>query len=112
MLAQRDWGYAPDYVEGMWLMLQQDRPDDYVLATGRTYTVQRFVELAFAVVDLDWQEHVVTDPRFMRPADVDLLVGDPTKAKENMGWEATTSLEELVRIMVKAELAALDSDKS
>jgi GDPmannose 4,6-dehydratase len=109
MQAKRDWGYAPDYVWGMWLMLQQDRPDDYVLATGRTHTVQRLVELAFAAVDLDWQEYVTRDPRFMRPADVDLLVGDPTKAKENMGWEATTSFEELVRIMVRAEQAALTS---
>jgi GDPmannose 4,6-dehydratase len=109
MQAKRDWGYAPDYVRGMWLMLQQERPDDYVLATGRTHTVQRLVELAFAAVDLDWQEHVTRDPRFMRPADVDLLVGDPTKAKENMGWEATTSFEELVGIMVRAEQAALTS---
>jgi GDPmannose 4,6-dehydratase len=109
MQAKRDWGYAPDYVRGMWLMLQQERPDDYVLATGRTHTVQRLVELAFAAVDLDWQEHVTRDPRFMRPADVDLLVGDPTKAKENMGWEATTSFEELVSIMVRAEQAALTS---
>lgn len=107
MQAQRDWGYAPDYVEGMWMMLQQERPDDYVLATGTTHTVQRFVELAFAAVDLDWAEYVTTDPRFIRPADVDLLVGDPTKAKEHMGWEATTSLEKLVRIMVQAELQSL-----
>ena len=104
--AQRDWGYAPDYVRGMWLMLQQDQPEDYVLATGRTQTVQRFVELAFEAVGLDYREYVVQDPRFMRPADVDLLVGDPSKAKERMGWEATTSLEELVRIMVEAELHA------
>lgn len=108
MQAQRDWGYAPDYVEGMWMMLQQDRPEDYVLATGRTHTVQRFVELAFEAVDLQWQEHVITDPRFIRPADVDLLVGDPAKAKEKIGWEATTSFEELVRIMVQAELSALE----
>lgn len=107
MQAQRDWGYAPDYVEGMWMMLQQERPDDYVLATGTTHTVQRFVELAFAAVDLDWAEYVTTDPRFIRPADVDLLVGDPTKAKEHMGWEATTSLDKLVRIMVQAELQSL-----
>ena len=110
MQAQRDWGYAPDYVRGMWLMLQQDQPDDYVLATGSTHTVQRFVELAFAAVDLDWQDYVATDPRFIRPADVDLLVGDSTKAKENMGWKAMTSLEELVQIMVQAELATLKSE--
>ncbi len=107
MDAQRDWGYAPDYVRGMWLMLQQDSPDDYVLATGQTQTVKRLVELAFDVVGLNWQDYVVLDPRFMRPADVDLLVGDPTKAKEKLGWEPTTTFEELVQIMVEAELAAL-----
>lgn len=102
--SQRDWGYAPDYVRGMWMMLQQDSPDDYVLATGRTNTVQRFVELAFEVVGLDHREYVVQDPRFIRPADVDLLVGNPHKAKEKLDWEATTSFEELVRLMVEAEL--------
>lgn len=106
--AQRDWGYAPDYVQGMWLMLQQDQPDDYVLATGRTHTVQRFVELAFEAVGLHWQDYVVQDPRFMRPADVDLLVGDPSKAQQELGWQASTSLEELVEIMVAADLAAID----
>lgn len=105
--AQRDWGYAPDYVRAMWLMLQQDEPADYVLATGSTHTVQRFAELAFAAVDLDWSAYVVQDSRFMRPADVDLLVGDPTRAKAEIGWEATTSFEELVRIMVEAELKAI-----
>lgn len=107
LAAQRDWGYAPDYVRAMWLMLQQDEPADYVLATGSTHTVQRFAELAFAAVDLDWSEYVVQDARFMRPADVDLLVGDPTRAKAEIGWEATTSFEELVRIMVEAELKGL-----
>ena len=102
--AQRDWGYAPDYTYGMWLMLQQDSPQDYVLATGRTHTVERFVQLAFEVVGLDYHDYVVQDPRFMRPADVDLLVGDPSKAKCELGWEAKTSFEELVRIMVEAEL--------
>lgn len=102
--AQRDWGYAPDYTYGMWLMLQQDSPQDYVLATGRTHTVERFVQLAFEVVGLDYHDYVVQDPRFMRPADVDLLVGDPSKAKRELGWEAKTSFEELVRIMVEAEL--------
>jgi GDPmannose 4,6-dehydratase len=102
--AQRDWGYAPDYVRGMWMMLQQDQPEDYVLATGRTHTVGRFAELAFAVVGLDYSDYVVQDPRFMRPADVDLLVGDPSKVKNQIGWEVTTSFEELVRIMVEAEL--------
>ena len=104
--AQRDWGYAPDYVRGMWLMLQQDQPEDYILSTGRTHTVQRFVELAFEMVGLDYRDYVVQDPRFMRPADVDLLVGDPSKAKHQLGWQATTSFEDLVRIMVEAELKA------
>jgi GDPmannose 4,6-dehydratase len=105
--AQRDWGYAPDYVRGMWLMLQQDTPDDYLLATGRTHTVERFAELAFEAVGLDCRNYVVQDPQFMRPADVDLLVGNPAKARAKLGWEATTSFEELVRIMVEAELKAI-----
>jgi GDPmannose 4,6-dehydratase len=102
--AQRDWGYAPDYVYGMWLMLQHDQPEDYVLATGRTNTVKRFVELAFETVGLDYQDYVTLDPRYVRPADVDLLVGDPSKARTQLGWEATTSFEDLVRIMVQAEM--------
>jgi GDPmannose 4,6-dehydratase len=106
--SQRDWGYAPDYVRSMWLMLQQDTPEDYVLATGRTHTVLRFVELAFQAVGLDHEEYVVQDHELMRPADVDLLVGDPSKAKEKLGWEATTSFESLVQLMVEAELAAID----
>jgi GDPmannose 4,6-dehydratase len=84
--AQRDWGYAPDYVRGMWMMLQQDEPQDYVLATGRTHTIQALVDLAFRAVDLDYRDYVVQDPRFMRPAEVDLLVGDPSKAREQLGW--------------------------
>jgi GDPmannose 4,6-dehydratase len=105
--AQRDWGFAPDYVEAMWLMLQQDNPEDYVLATGRTHTVGRFAELAFEAVGLNYRDYVVQDPRFMRPADVDLLVGDPGKAKRQLNWEATTTFEELVGIMVDAELALI-----
>ena len=105
--AERDWGYAPDYVRGMWLMLQQDEPDDYVLATGKTYTVKRFVELAFEAVDLDYEDFVVQDPQFMRPAEVDQLVGDASKAKKILGWEAETDLENLVRIMVEAELETI-----
>jgi len=104
--SQRDWGFAPDYVRGMWNMLQQDKADDYVLATGRTHSVGRFVELAFETVGLDYRPYVVQDPQFMRPADVDLLVGNPAKAKAKLGWEATTSFEELVRLMVEAELRA------
>ncbi|MFM8322089.1 MAG: GDP-mannose 4,6-dehydratase [Chloroflexota bacterium] len=102
--AQRDWGYAPDYVRGMWLMLQQDSPHDYVLATGRTHTVAQFAEQAFSVVGLDYRNYVVQDPRYVRPADVDLLVGNPGKARRIMGWEAETSFERLVQIMVEAEL--------
>lgn len=102
--SQRDWGYAPDYVRGMWMMLQQDQPDDYVLATGKTTTVERFAELAFKTVDLDFRDYVVQDPRFMRPTDVDLLVGDPSKARDELGWEATTSFGDLVRLMVEDEI--------
>ena len=105
--SQRDWGYAPDYVEGMWRMLQVDQPEDYVLATGRTHTVERLVKLAFEAVDLDYRDYVVQDPRFMRPAEVDLLVGDPTKAREQLGWQTETSFEQLVRIMVDSELELL-----
>jgi GDPmannose 4,6-dehydratase len=108
MEAQRDWGYAPDYVYGMWLMLQKDNPEDFVLATGRTHTVERFVQLAFEAVGLDYHDYVVQDPRFMRPAEVELLVGNPVKAKEKLGWETTTSFEELVRIMVEADLESPD----
>lgn len=107
MEAQRDWGYAPDYVRGMWLMLQQDAPDDFVLATGRTHTVQHFVELAFEYLDLDYRKYIHQDAQYLRPADVDLLVGNPAKAKKQLSWEASTSLEELVKIMVEAELKAI-----
>src|SRR5512137_186411 len=96
--SQRDWGYAPDYVRGMWSMLQQDKPDDYVMATGRTHSVGRFAELAFEAVGLDYHQYVMQDPKFMRPADVDLLVGNPAHAKEKLGWEATTSFEDLVKL--------------
>lgn len=102
--ARRDWGYAPDYVRAMWLMLQQDAPDDYVIATGETHSVQEFVEEAFRYVDMDWREFVVQDPKFYRPAEVDLLVGDPTKAGEKLGWEPSVSFRELVRLMVQADL--------
>lgn len=102
--ARRDWGYAPDYVRAMWLMLQQDAPDDYVVATGETHSVQEFVEEAFGFVDLDWQKYVVQDPKFYRPAEVDLLVGDPAKAGERLGWEPSVSFRELVQLMVKADL--------
>jgi GDPmannose 4,6-dehydratase len=104
--ARRDWGYTPDYVRGMWLMLQQEQPENFVLATGRTHTVQRFVELAFQAVDLDYNQYIVQDPLFMRPADVDLLVGDASKAREKLGWEPTITFEEMVKLLVDAELKA------
>jgi GDPmannose 4,6-dehydratase len=105
--AKRDWGYAKDYVEAMWLMLQRDRAEDYVIATGRTNTVRRCVEVAFDRVGLDWRQYVVTDDALKRPAEVDLLVGDPTKAREDLGWEPRTSFEELIALMVDADLALL-----
>ncbi len=105
--AQRDWGYAPEYVEGMWRIVQQDVADDYVLATNETHTVREFVEEAFAHVGLDWQEFVKYDARYERPAEVDLLVGDPAKAKKQIGWEPKTKFRDLVRIMVDADLEAL-----
>jgi GDPmannose 4,6-dehydratase len=107
--AQRDWGFAGDYVRAMWLMLQQERPDDYVVATGETHTVQKLVETAFGAVDLDWRQYVKQDPRFMRPAEVDLLVGDPGKAKAELGWEPLVGFDELVRMMVDADLERLRS---
>jgi GDPmannose 4,6-dehydratase len=105
--AQRDWGFAGDYVRAMWLMLQQDHPDDYVIATGETHTVQKLVDTAFAAADLDPREYVKQDPRFMRPAEVDLLVGDPAKAKAELGWEPEVGFDELVRMMVDADLERL-----
>ncbi len=105
--AQRDWGFAGDYVEAMWLMLQQDRPDDYVVSTGETHSVREFCELAFGHVDLDWEAHVVQDERFMRPAEVDLLIGDPSKAREVLGWRPRHTFPELVAMMVDADLALL-----
>lgn len=104
--ARRDWGFAPDYVRAMWLMLQQDEPDDYVIATNETHSVQEFCEVAFSYVGLDWREFVVQDPRFMRPAEVDLLVGDSSKARVKLGWEPSVTFAELVRIMVDADLEA------
>jgi GDPmannose 4,6-dehydratase len=105
--AQRDWGFAGDYVRGMWMMLQQPRADDYVLATGRTHSVKDFVRLAFQVVDLNWEDHVIVDPRFYRPAEVDLLVGDASKAHLELGWRPEVSFEQLVEQMVVADLGRL-----
>lgn len=102
--AKRDWGFAGDYVEAMWLMLQQEQPDTYVVATGRTTTVRDMCKIAFEHVGLDYEKYVVIDPEFYRPAEVDLLLGDPTKAKDKLGWTAKTSLEELIHMMVDADM--------
>lgn len=106
--AQRDWGYAGDYVRAMWLMLQQDRPEDYVIATGETHSVREFVEAAFGCADLDWKKHVVQDPALIRPAEVDLLVGDPSKARRVLGWKPEVTFPELVRMMVRADLELVE----
>jgi len=106
--AKRDWGFAGDYVDAMWRMLQQDTPEDFVICTGDTHSVREFCEVAFSHVGRDWQEHVTVDERFMRPAEVDLLVGDPTKAQRDLGWKATTNFEELVTSMVDADLDLLE----
>jgi GDPmannose 4,6-dehydratase len=104
--SRRDWGFAGDYVKAMWLMLQQEKPDDYVVATGETHSVREFLELAFNHVGIkDWEKYVKLDPRYFRPAEVDLLVGDPTKARQKLGWEPSVGLPELVAMMVEADLA-------
>lgn len=105
--SKRDWGYAKDYVRAMWLMLQQDEPDDYVVATGETYSVREFLDVAFGFVNLNWQDYVEFDERYLRPAEVDLLIGDPTKAKEKLGWKPSVSFEDLVKIMVRADMRSL-----
>src|SRR3989440_8115191 len=108
--AKRDWGYAPEYVESMWRILQQDESNDFVLATGETHSVREFVEEAFAHVDLDWKEYVKHDPRYERPAEVDLLIGDASKAKKFLGWEPKVRFKELVRIMVEADMKLLSRE--
>lgn len=113
--AKRDWGYAKDYVRAMWLMLQQDIADDYVVATGETHSVREFLEAAFSYVNLDWEQYVEFDERYLRPAEVDLLIGDPAKAKAKLGWEPSVTFEGLVKLMVEADLQALgmgDSSQS
>jgi GDPmannose 4,6-dehydratase len=106
--AKRDWGYAKDYVRAMWLMLQQDQPEDFVIATGQTNTVRECVEVAFDEAGLgDWERYVVIDPQFVRPAEVDLLIGDPSKAKDRLGWVPETTFEELIRLMTRADLELL-----
>lgn len=108
--AKRDWGYAPEYVEAMWRMLQQDQADDFVIATGETHTVREFAEAAFAHVDLDWKKYVKHDSRYERPAEVDLLIGDSTKAKKVLGWEPKVRFKDLVRIMVDADMELLSRE--
>jgi GDPmannose 4,6-dehydratase len=105
--ARRDWGFAGDYVEAMWLMLQQDTPDDYVIATGETRTVKELVQVAFEHAGLDWQKFVKLDPAFIRPAEVDLLIGDPSKAKRKLGWTPKVSFEQMIRMMVDSDVARL-----
>ncbi|MDZ8033865.1 MULTISPECIES: GDP-mannose 4,6-dehydratase [unclassified Nostoc] len=105
--AKRDWGYAKDYVKAMWLMLQKDQPDDYVIATGETHSVREFLELAFSYVNLNWQDYVEFDERYLRPSEVELLIGDSTKARQNLGWAPSVTFEELVSLMVEADLQAL-----
>lgn len=105
--AKRDWGFAGDYVKAMWLMLQQDKPDDYVISTGETHTVQELVEIAFGHAGLNWEEHVVIDQKFVRPAEVDLLLGDSTNAQKKLGWKLEVGFEELVKMMVDSDLAKI-----
>ena len=105
--AQRDWGFAGDYVRAMWLMLQQDEPGDYVVATGETHSVRELCQIAFDQVGLAWEDHVEVDEQFLRPAEVDLLIGDPTRAQARLGWKPDIGFEELVRSMADADLAAL-----
>ena len=107
--AKRDWGFAKEYVEAMWLMLQQEQPDDFVIATGRTHSIREFLEVAFAYVDLNWEEFVEIDPKYFRPTEVDLLCGDATKAKKILGWEPKTSFEDLIKLMVDSDIKELQA---
>jgi len=109
--AHRDWGFAGDYVRAMWLMLQQDQPDDYVVATGTAHSVQQLVEVAFGHAGLDWRRHVKTDPALLRPAEVDHLIGDPSRATQVLGWEPTVDFDGLVKMMVEADLARLRANR-
>jgi GDPmannose 4,6-dehydratase len=106
--SKRDWGYAKDYVKAMWLMLQHDKPDDYVVATGETYSIRQFLDKAFEYVNLDWHEYVEFDERYLRPAEVELLIGDSTKARKNLGWEPSVTFEELVHLMVDSDVKAFE----
>jgi GDPmannose 4,6-dehydratase len=109
--AKRDWGYAKDYVEAMWLMLQTERPDDYVIATGETHSVREFLDETFAYLELDWQKYVKLDERHLRPSEVDLLIGDPRRAQTELGWKPRTTFRGLVRLMVDADLALAEREK-
>ncbi|MDJ1179702.1 GDP-mannose 4,6-dehydratase [Roseofilum sp. BLCC_M91] len=109
--AKRDWGYAKDYVRAMWLMLQQEQPDDYVVATNETHSIREFLDIAFTHVGLTWQDYVEFDERYLRPAEVDLLIGDPSKTKEKLGWEPSVTFEELVKLMVDSDREALEKTK-
>ena len=111
MDAKRDWGYAGDYVEAMWLILQQDHPDDYVIATGETHTVREFLEEVFEFHDLDWQAYVEIDPRYFRPTEVDLLLGDNSKAKEVLGWEPKVKFKDLARMMAESDFELAKREK-
>jgi GDPmannose 4,6-dehydratase len=107
--ARRDWGFAGDYVEAMWLMLQQDSPDDYVIATGETHTVERLVDVAFSHAGLKWKDYVRQDPAFLRPAEVDLLIGDPSKAHKQLGWKPRVSFEQMIQMMVDSDIERLSN---
>ncbi|MEM9444580.1 MAG: GDP-mannose 4,6-dehydratase [Verrucomicrobiota bacterium] len=109
--AKRDWGYAKEYVEAMWLMLQQDKPQDYVIATNKTHTIRDFLGAAFSTLDLDWKDYVEFDERFLRPTEVDLLIGDPSKAKEKLGWEPKTDMKRLAELMVEADIELVRTGK-
>ncbi|MBW1752287.1 MAG: GDP-mannose 4,6-dehydratase, partial [Deltaproteobacteria bacterium] len=109
--AKRDWGYAPDYVKAMWLMLQQDDPQDFVIATGQSHSVREFLEEAFSYADLDWKEYVEIDPRYFRPTEIELLLGDAGRARKILGWEPEVGFKELVRLMVDADINALEEMK-
>ena len=110
--SKRDWGYAKEYVEAMWLMLQQDNPEDYVIATNETHTVREFLEETFSILDLDWNEYVGFDKKYERPAEVDLLIGNPEKAKSNLGWSPNTTFKELVSLMVEEDMKIAQQEKA
>ena len=108
--AKRDWGFVGDYVRAMWLMLQQDKPDDYVISTGITHSVRDLVQIAFNYVNLNWEDYVIVDPKFVRPAEVEILLGDSTKALKKLGWAPETSFEELIKMMIDADLERIEND--